>query len=793
MINFETPKRQHLNPKKYIRKHKYSFSAALIFLIWFYFALPNPLFDKPTSTLLFSQNNELLGAQIATDGQWYFPLNDSIPNKFKQCVVNFEDAYFYKHPGVNPISLTKALWQDIKAGKIVRGGSTITMQVMRMARGNRSRNVYQKFMEILLALRLELSYSKDKILNMYVSNAPFGGNVVGLEAASWRYYGRSPDKLSWGESATLAVLPNAPSLIYPGKNHKILLAKRNRLLDKLRAEKIIDSTTCELAKSEELPGKPKVLPQLTPHLLQRAIKEGLAGKRIYTSIDRNLQTSVQNIGERHHNYLSANKIYNMGIIVMRVTDGKVISYIGNVKNNEKDKGDFMDMIMAPRSTGSVIKPYLYAWAMKDGLILPHTLLKDVPTQIAGYNPKNYNKAYDGMVPAGDALARSLNIPAVRLLRKYGLKKFLDNLKNLQLSTITYDADHYGLTLILGGAETKLNEIAGVYAGMARSLNTYNNGGQYYKETYFMPEYLKSKKHELRTPIENPIFGAGNTWLVFDALSAKDRPVEGGDWNIYQSAQRIAWKTGTSFGYRDAWCVGITPEYVVGVWVGNATGEGRPGLTGTQSAAPVMFDVFKRLPHSTWFEKPLEALREAEICTQSGMLAGIYCDKTHTENIPVNGERTEVCQYHQSIHLDKEGKYRVNSACYNVSDMQNKSWFVLPPVAAWYYRKNHPEYKKLPPWHSSCQTNDRDRMALIYPKPGAKIFLPKDFNNIQQKVVFKAAHQNPNTLIYWHLDKQYIGTTKTKHQIEIFAPPGKHTLTLISQNGGIISCNFEVVK
>ena len=776
-----------------IRKHKYLFSAGLFFLIWFYFALPKPLFHQPYATLLLSNQNELLGAQIAQDGQWRFPMNDSVPYKFKKCLISFEDAYFYKHPGVNPVSLVKALYQDVKAGKIVRGGSTITMQVMRMARGNQDRNVYQKLMEMVLALRLELAYSKDEILNLYASHAPFGGNVVGLEAAAWRYYGRSPDKLSWGEAATLAVLPNAPALIYPGKNHRVLLRKRNRLLDKLRDEKVIDSTTCELAKSEALPSKPKNLPRLAPHLLQRALKEGKTGQRIYSTIDKNLQIKVKSVAQRHYNYLSANKIFNMGIIVLRVDDGKILAYLGNINAQDKDKGGDVDMIVANRSTGSLIKPYLYAWAMKDGILLPQSLLKDVPTQIAGYNPKNYNKTYDGMVPADEALARSLNIPAVRLLRKYGLHKFHDNLQKLHLSSVRFPADHYGLTLILGGAEIKLNEAAGVYASMARSLKTYNHGGKYYKESYFMPEYEKSVKHKLQTETENPVFGADNIWFVFKALSDKDRPVEGGDWNIYKSAQKIAWKTGTSFGHRDAWCAGVTPQYVVGVWVGNASGEGRPGLTGTQSAAPIVFDVFKLLPASGWFEPPLQAFRQADICMQSGMLAGANCEHTKYMYIPENGERAEVCRYHQLIHLDKTEKYRVNSACYPVAEMKEKSWFVLPPVPAWYYRKKHPDYKKLPPWQSGCQSNDTHNMALIYPKYNSQIFLPRDFNAVQQKVVFKAVHQNPKTLIYWHLDEKFIGTTKGKHQIEVYAAPGKHQLTLVDENGEILTRRFEIVR
>ena len=777
--------------KRHFNKHKRKYFVLSIFLIWFAFALPNPLFKSSYTTILLDKNKQLLGAKIAKDGQWRFPENDSVPYKFQQAIINFEDAYFYKHPGVNPVSLTKALWQDIKAGKIVRGGSTLTMQVIRMSRGNRSRNVYQKLMEMILAMRLELSYSKDEILSLYASHAPFGGNVVGLEAASWRYYGRPPHKLSWGETATLAVLPNAPSLIYPGKNHQILLKKRNRLLDKLYKEKIIDSITCILSKEEELPQKPKNLPRLAPHLLERAVQEGKQGKRIYATLDKNMQAEVNRIAQRHHRYLEANKISNLAILVTEVETGNVLAYVGNAIQ-KGDKGNDVDMITASRSTGSLIKPFLYAFALKDGLILPQTLLNDTPTQIAGYHPKNFNKSYDGAVPADAALARSLNIPAVRLLRHYGLSKFYDKLQDLKLGTINKGANHYGLTLILGGAEIRLWDAVGVYGSMARVLNRYNKGGMYSPNDYFMPNYMQ-KDHSCKIFVDDDIFGASNIWFVFKALSDKDRPVEGGDWNSYKSAQKIAWKTGTSFGFRDAWSVGVNPKYVVGVWVGNASGEGRPGLTGTQMAAPIMFDVFKMLPKSKWFDLPLEDVVEAKICAKSGSLVSVNCKEVRSEYIQKNGERSEVCSYHSLVHLNKEGNKRVNSSCYNVSDMQTKKWFVLPPVQAYYYKKVNPAYKDLPPWEENCRVNTEHNIGLIYPKAGAQIFIPKDFNNIRQKIVFKAVHQNRKAVIYWHLDEKFLGTTKGQHKITIFVKKGMHKLTLMDDKGEILQRNFEVVS
>ena len=774
---------------KHFIRNKYSYVFFIILLFWFIFSLPEPLFDNPYATVITSRDNELLGAHIAMDGQWRFPPSDSVPNKFKQAIIQFEDAYFYKHPGVNPISLIKALYQDIKSGRIVRGGSTLSMQVIRMSRGNPDRNIFQKLIEIILAIRLEFSYDKDEILNLYASHAPFGGNVVGLEAASWRYFGRPSYKLSWGESATLAVLPNAPALIYPGKNHQKLFDKRNRLLDKLQQAGVIDSITCELAKSEPLPGKPLALPHPAPHLL--SLLNTNNGQRIHTSIDKNLQMQVNDIANRYYNYYKYNKIYNLAVLIIDVKSGKILAYTGNIPHSEKAPA--VDMIQAKRSTGSLIKPFLYAWALQDGIILPGSFLKDVPMHISGYHPKNFNKTYDGMVPASEALARSLNVPAVGLLRTYGLQKFYDKLHQLPLTTITRPVNQYGLTLILGGAEIKLFETTAVYAGMARELNRFNETGAYYNDNYILPDYRYDTSlftHSQKT--ENQVFGAGNIWFVFDALSGKNRPVEGDDWNIYRSARRIAWKTGTSFGHRDAWCVGVSPQYVVGVWVGNATGEGRPGLTGIRVAAPVMFDVFKILPQGKWFEKPVNDIKQAEVCSKSGYLAGKYCEKTFLSDIPVNGERTKICPYHRLIHINNNG-YRVNSSCYPVSEMKEKKCFVLPPVAAWYYRKKHKDYKDLPDWEKKCQPSDERNMDLIYPKNNARIFLPRDFNGEQQTAVFKAVHRNPNANIYWHINNEFVGKTSGKHQLDIFVKPGKYVLTLIDDKGEIIKRNFEIVK
>lgn len=765
-------------------------------IVWFTFCLPNPLFKEPTSTIITDVNGGLLNAKIASDGQWRFPVADSVPYKFEKSVIYFEDQYFRYHLGINPVSILKAFFTNIKAGKTVRGGSTITSQVIRLSRKGKKRTVPEKIVEFILAFRLELSWSKDKILTHYASYAPYGGNVVGLEAASWRYYGRPSYKLSWGESATLAVLPNAPSLIYPGKNHEILLKKRNKLLDKLHQKKIIDSLTCELAKYEPLPGKPRPLPQIATHLLSRAIIEGHEGQITQVTIDKKIQINCNKITERYHKSLLNNEIHNAAAIVIEVGSGHVLAYVGNTNmdTNEEESGNFVDIITSLRSSGSTLKPFLFALMLKDGQILPNTLIPDIPTQISGFSPKNFNRGYDGAVPAGNAIARSLNIPAVRMLKEYGLEKFYYQMPDFGITSINEPANHYGLTLILGGAEVSLWELSSAYTGMARMLNRYTHGdSEYYTDNYHPAEiYVNNKDFQERNTRGTDVFGAGPAWLTFEALTEMNRPLEGNVWHRFNSSKKIAWKTGTSFGHRDAWAIGVTPGYVVGTWVGNADGEGRPGMTGASAAAPLMFEIFKILPESGWFEIPYDDLVKIKVCKKSGYKSSDLCMDTESTYVPLNGLKSALCPYHKKVFLDKTGHYRVTSDCYKVTDMKEQIWFVLPTVMEWYYKSKNPFYVTLPPYHPDCNNNETN-LDIIYPQPGARIFIPRGFGSVRQKTVFEAAHRNPSETIFWHLDNEYLGSTNTIHQMEVLTTPGEHILTLVAEDGETLKRKFTVIN
>ncbi|WP_299550762.1 penicillin-binding protein 1C [Seonamhaeicola sp.] len=775
----------------YIKKHRVRVTVLLLILMAYYFCLPKQLFKDATATVITSSDNELIGAKIAEDGQWRFPHNDSIPEKFKTCIIQFEDEYFYKHPGFNPISIFKALRENIKSGNVKRGGSTITQQVIRLSRKGKSRTYFEKIKELVLATRLELRDSKEKILAYYSSNAPFGGNVVGLDAASWRYFNREANNLSWAESATLAVLPNAPSLIYPGKNEKHLLNKRNRLLKKLLENAIIDSLTYRLSIAEKLPEKPYPLPQIAPHLLQKLSKTH-QGQSIKTTINASLQTQINRVIKQHYNVLSQNEIHNAAVLVLDVKTRQVLAYIGNTPTGKAHQKD-VDIIDKPRSTGSILKPFLYAAMLDTGDILPNTLVADVPSQFGSYNPENFNKTYDGAIPASKALSRSLNVPSVRMLQAFGLDRFHHYLKALQLKDLKYNANHYGLSLILGGAESNLWDLCKSYAAFSSTINHFSEtSSEYYAKEFCEPTLLLSEKVDFGTlQPEKTLFDAASIYLTFESLKKVNRPEGDENWEFFDNSKQIAWKTGTSFGFRDAWAIGTTKDYVVGVWVGNADGEGRPGLVGVQTAAPILFEVFDLLPKSDWFSKPFDAMQEVTICKQSGHRASSNCNDTKDTFIQISGLKTQPCPYHVLIHVDNNETYQVNTSCEDVNNIKHRSWFVLPPLMAYYYKTKNPFYKPLPKFRNDCLGDHIVSMEFIYPKENNSIFLPKDFNGNTNEMILKIAHSKPESTLFWYIDDTFIGNTKDTHELAVLPEQGKHTLTVVDEFGNEAKRYFEI--
>lgn len=759
----------------------------LVFLLFVIF-VPVVEFSDPLGTAILDRTGRLLGAATASDEQWRFGAPEEIPDKFRHALLEFEDHRFDHHPGVDPLALARATWQDLKAGAIVSGGSTITMQVVRLSRHGRARTVREKAIECLLALRLELSLSKDQILGLYAGYAPFGGNTVGLEAAAWRYFERSAQDLSWSEAVTLAVLPNAPALIHPGRNHETLLVRRNALLQRLHRRGLLDAMALELAQAEPLPPPPRPMPRLAPHLLDRARREFPNGGITGTSLDLEIQQRISETLERHHRVLEGNHIDHLAALVARTGSGEVLAYVGNV-GEPGHEGAQVDIITAPRSSGSILKPFLFAAMLSDGEILPDELVADIPTRIAGFAPRNFDQNFSGAVPASQALSRSLNVPAVRMLRSHGIGRFADLLKTLGLGTLFRPADAYGLSLILGGAEVTLWEMTALYAGLGRTVKSFFDPNQW--EPNFLPLSWQDDAHERGKP--SP-FDAGVAFTTLQSLLEVSRPGLDSSWKTFTSSRRVAWKTGTSYGFRDAWAIGVTPEFVVGVWAGNADGEGRPGLTGHSAAAPVLFSIFDLLPSGPFFEEPETEMRELEICAHSGLRAGRDCGQTRIATVPASCLPGRICPYCRILHLDSGGRFRVDGGCEELSRMIHRSFFILPPAMAAEYARRHPDYRPTPPWRSDCRPEvEGGLISCLYPTHGAEIYVPLELDGRRGRFVAEAAHADPQGTIFWHLDHHYLGRTHGEHRLPMAPEPGEHLLTLVAADGATLSRRFEVLR
>lgn len=783
------------NLKKLSVKIKLVLATTIVLLIFYAFCLPDPLFDSPTSTIVYSSNGNLIGAHIADDGQWRFKSENELPERIRKSILVFEDRRFFYHHGIDIYRILKAFVQNIRHRRFISGGSTISMQVIRISRKNPARNIFNKILEMILATRLEFQYSKKEIILLYASNAPFGGNVVGFEAASWRYFGLPPDQLSWAQAATLAVLPNSPALIHPGNNRRILLKKRNRLLKNMYALEVIDKTQYELALTEDIPPQPFPLPETAPHLTDK-INILEKGNQVVSSISEELQSQVQNIVRIHQNSNESNEIFNCAVIVVKNDNGEVLSYIGNTEDQQKLHDNYVDMIMANRSGGSILKPLLFVSAFEEGLISPKQLLPDIPVNIDGFTPENFNLKYCGAVRASEALSQSLNVPAVVVLKNYGISKFISRLRDFGLTTIIKDAEYYGLPLVLGSPDVKLWELAGVYSSFARTLRNYNNSGKYYENDFRPPTYSKNAKKINSKELDYaPVINAGSIYQLFEILTEVRRPDEEGDWEEFQSSRKIAWKTGTSFGLKDAWSVGVSGDFTVGVWVGNSNGKGRPGLVGAKLAAPIMFEVFSKLPGDKWFEKPFDEMKQVVLCSESGYLISDNCERPDTVMISAKNNNLPVCEFHKKILTDPTGESMIDENCQTAQNSVLSSRFVLPPTQEYYFRVKNPSYKGMPSKRMPCNSDKTSyvkSMEFIYPNKFTRVIIPKDYDGKKGKVIFKLAHNDPDATVYWHIDDKFIKSTTEFHNIEVLIEPGMHLLSATDQNGNQIFRKFEVL-
>ncbi len=768
-----------------LRKFVTIFLACLIVLIaGLIIAVPVPSsISQPTySPVLFADDGELLGARVAEDGQWRLQFSGDLPKNYLNALLSFEDKRFYYHPGVDPLAIVRAAFANLSHGKIVSGASTLTMQLARLSYRGQPRTLQNKLKETALAIKLEWIYSKQEILLLYANLAPFGGNTVGIQSAAWRYFGVPVDALSHAEASLLAVLPKNPSDLRLGKNRTQLLQRRDHLLRRLATNGSITEQDLKLALLEPLPSAPKRLADLAPHWFNTLRKQHSNNTQLHSTIDFNVQKHVNLIAENHLPLLQPFNAANLAIVVIDNAERAVIGYVGNHTRTHHGAAQ-VDIASRPRSSGSLFKPFLYALMLQRGDILTQTLILDIPTYYRGYQPQNYDRHYRGAVRASEAIRQSLNVPSVRMLQRYGVAAFRDDLIAMGLTTLFRNADAYGLSLILGGAETNLLEMATSYSLLMQSAS-----GQ-------PPRTIKRLKADEATTTTFPI-NQGAAWLTINTLKELNRPGVQSHWKAFQSSPDIAWKTGTSYGLRDAWAIGSNRRFTVAVWAGNANGEEGLRLSGSQTAAPIMLDVFRALPKSDLPPMPKRQLKTYSVCSADGFLSRNGCQSMPAW-APIEANFTQQSPYHQRIFVDNNGQ-RVHGHCESPFNMKPLSIFALSPIAGFYYRQNHVDMPTMPVWRDDCAANlptgnhAAQHIAIEYPAEGARIKLPKRLDGSVAPLVVKARHHRADSILFWHVGKKYLGKTQGQHEFAFEVTSGWHQLILVDSQGAETKRWFKVM-
>ena len=481
------------------------------------------------------------------------------------------------------------------------------------------------------------------------------------------------------------------------------------------------------------------------------------------------------------------------MLVADVHTGLVRAYVGNAAGAGAGHENRVDVLTARRSSGSTLKPFLYAAMLDRGDISPRTLLPDVPTLVGEYAPRNFDDGFDGAVPAGEALTRSLNVPWVRALRSFGVSRLKDKLNDSGLGTIDRRPEVYGLSLILGGAEVTAWDLAGAYRGLARTVQTYNEAPRKYTRRDWDGLVLRERALRRReAPVLEdvpPVYSAAAAYLTLETLTELERPGDLAAWRSFGtfgklsagSGRKVAWKTGTSWGFRDAWAVGVTPEYVAVAWTGNADGEGRPGLTGARAAAPLLFDVFDALPPTTWFEEPVGDMRGVPVCVASGGQATEVCPAADTMLLPAFAKTLAPCPHHERVYVDADGR-RVDNTCAVLAKAQPSLAFALPASWASYYRKRHPDYVGLPRWAEGCAPSGKTPMQLVYPRGASRLHVPRGLDGERGDVAFEVAHEEAGAVLEWYVNGAWAGRTRGRHVLSVGVEVGEVSLVVVDERG-----------
>ena len=714
----------------------------------------------PYSTLVTARDGFVLHAFLSRDDKWrlYAELSDITPS-VRNAILFKEDKYFYYHPGFNPVAMLRAGIRNLLIGKRTSGASTITMQTVRLLEP-RERTYVSKFIELFRAVQLELHYSKDEILQLYLNLIPYGSNIEGLKSASLLYFGKLPALLSLAELTTLTIIPNRPSSLRLGRNNRLVVQERNRWLNRFHTAQLFEETTITDALNEPLNAYRHEAPQLAPHLARRLQKAYPDIPIVHSALQPDVQKTAEQLVQNYANRIRALSIQNAAVLIVDNITKEVVAYVGSADFTNTLDGGQVDGVRAIRSPGSTLKPLLYGLAFDAGLITPKTKLADVPTNFSGYEPDNYDRRFNGLVTTEFALANSLNVPAVALLKEIGTPALVSTLRKAGFTTIKKQAGDLGLSMILGGCGVTLEEMTRLYTSLA------NEG------TLQPLRFVASATEQSSTGLTK-VLSPEAAYLVTHTLTQITRPDLPNNFDNSYHLPRIAWKTGTSYGRRDAWSIGYNKRYTIGVWVGNFSGAGVAELSGANTATPLLFQLFNALDYNSsngWF-KPPKASKESQldmrlICPETGDIPGEFCSNLVSDYYIVGVSRNRRCQHRKAVYTNAAGTLSYCAHCRPDSGAVRRSYSNLSPDVLTFYQAQHIPVELAPPHNPACERVFGDNGPLITSLNDGSEYYISSKQTTELQLSCQAA--NDVQLVYWYVnDKLYL---KAKSNQAVFFKP-----------------------
>lgn len=746
------------------------FIPLVVFLLMdIMFPLPEEDLHPAHSLRIFDSEGKTLRVCLSNQDAYHFPVNlDDVSSYLVSATLSYEDKWFYYHPGINPVATARAAWMNLRAGKVLSGGSTITQQVARMMQP-RERNLSAKVIEAFRALQLEMNFSKPEILSFYMNLAPYGGNITGASAAAYLYFGKPVSQIGPGEAALLAALPTSPTNLRPDRNPKAARARRDIVLERMFNYGHIDEQRYRRSLDEPVPDSRIKIPRFAPHFCDDlAVKHEAEGGDIRTTINLGVQKKCEKLLDRHMGTIRERGVTNGSVVVIDNKTTSLVAIIGSADYDDVKNSGQVNGSLAQRSPGSTLKPFIYALALDDGKISPSTLLEDIPVNYSGYTPINYNEEFNGIVTVEQALTHSMNVPAVNLTYNTGHSKFVNFLRNGGITSLVNDADYYGLSLILGGAGIKLFDLTTVYAGLA-------NGGEF--------RMCRIIENQEVLPADR-LITKESVYILSELLAQLKRPDFPSTWNSTINLPKIAWKTGTSYGHRDAWSIGYTPRYTVGVWIGNFSGIGNPLLVGADAAAPLLFDIMTALEPDggNWFRKPVD-VEEREVCALSGKLPTSSCEATKRELYIYNKSPVETCDLHISLTVDDKTGTRLCPHCRVERSSEEIVFTVWPASVATWMLHNGKGTEPPPPHYPHCSSILLAEPPDIQSPPeNCKYVIRKNAPLDDQRILLEAAVSADVQTLYWFVDGELLHKGPPDQQYFYQPEPGRHELVCMDDEG-----------